>query len=665
MVHPVKPNVTVLEWHRPSVPTRLRCGFLLASLVAVSFLVLFFSNSADILYLSNEPPSPSWVYRNYEAFEADDTFTIKTQGCAIPGLRPFDEHIKKFIEQPKHKHCPKSNVSLLNNNETHIWIKTEHLQNYGLPSDSNISCCYKSFYRPLSIPDISSMDVDNRVKYLDCIEFSDYIEVLNEFVKVTCRSDDNNILHEQFFLFAPKKPYLSYADDSVEVPINQTSYNVIVMGVDAISRLNFYRTMPKTLAYLKKKDAIELFGYNKVGDNTFPNLTPMLLGLKDTDLKRICLPNSRATFDNCPFIWDLYKDAGYYTALGEDSASLGTFNFEKFGFSGTPTDYYIHTFMYEAERYAGNNRDFNSYICMGNKYFYKVLLDYIENLSSTLFSSKLFGFFWEVTMSHDYLNYPMIMDDSYLAFFKKLDETKYLENTIIIFLSDHGIRWGEIRFTKQGRLEERLPLAFILLPPNFREQYPLAYKNIKTNRRRLTTPFDVYATLKDVVNLNNLRDDNIKLRTSNSYGQDRSISLFLPIPSNRTCKTAGIDDHWCTCYRGKKVSSKNVEGRKAALHLVTKLNSMVRGHPRCAQLSLVDLLEATEMEVGTPGEHEVGWRELMVVVRTTPGDGIFEATLRHDSHDWSLAGSVSRLNLYGNQSHCVHNYQLKLYCYCQ
>lgn len=646
---------------RPA-PARFRYIFLLATIFGGSFLFLVINKGTDIFYIKNDITSVWYSTRPYEIFESNASFTIKTEGCTIPGLRPFDESIRKFIETPKHlKLCNASKTPLLNYNDTHIWLSPEKLN---ITANANISCCYRPFYRPLAISDISSTDIDNRVKYEDCVYFSDYIEVANEFVKVSCTNHDK-IIYEQFFLFALKKPFLSYREDSTELPANQSGYNVIVMGIDAISRLNFYRTMPKTLSYLKKKGAVELFGYNKVGDNTFPNLSPMLLGIKDTDLKRTCWPNTRATFDNCPFIWDWYKDVGYYTALGEDSASLGTFNFEKPGFSGTPTDYYIHTFMHEAELHVGNNKDFNSFICMGNKYFYQVLLDYVEDLTKTLKTSKLFGFFWEVTMSHDYLNYPVIMDDSYQKFLKKLDSSKYLDETILILLSDHGIRWGDIRFTKQGRLEERLPLVHILLPTSFRKRYSSAYNNLKLNSRRLTTPFDLYSTLSDLVNLDTIENDKIQQRTSSFYTQDRSISLFLPIPGNRTCYMAGIDDHWCTCHTGKKISTSSVEAAEAAAFLVRQLNVIVLPHVQCERLQLADLLEVTEMEVGTPGENEVGWREFMVTVRTAPGGGLFEGTLRYDSGGWSLAGTVSRLNLYGDQSRCVHDYQLKLYCYCR
>jgi len=37
-------------------------------------------------------------------------------------------------------------------------------------------------------------------------------------------------------------------------------------------------------------------------------------------------------------------------------------------------------------------------------------------------------------------------------------------------------------------------------PPSFEKTHPEAMKNLRTNVRRLTTPFDVHATLHDIAN---------------------------------------------------------------------------------------------------------------------------------------------------------------------
>jgi hypothetical protein len=115
---------------------------------------------------------------------------------------------------------------------------------------------------------------------------------------------------------------------------------------------------------------------------------------------------------------------------------------------------------------------------------------------------------------------------------------------------DHGHRFGIHRLSVQGKLEERLPLDWIVLPQwfikkNLKQAYTLAM-----NQDKLTSHFDTYATLKHL----------LQVPFSAPYQNDRTIgrSLFEPIPVDRTCQEAGIADQWCVCLRWKEIDSKNV-----------------------------------------------------------------------------------------------------------
>lgn len=625
------------------------CGFLLSIGYGTEFRA-FFNENLEVINSAHD--------------HTDKHFSIKTEGCIISALEPFSKDVKRFVKYPTEmKPCSFSNGTLLDSNDTHIWIIKSNLYIYNISEYESVNCCYNSFNRPNMITNINSKYVDDRVSYKKCQSFNDSIKATDEFVQVTCGYFDEDI-YEDYFVFTPKKTVSSPSKDNINYwPKNSVDYNVIIMGIDAVSRMNFHRTMPKTLEYLRQKGAIELLGYNKVGDNTFPNIMPLLLGVSENELRRTCLPTSRSAFDNCPFVWQWFKDRGYYTALGEDSAKLGTFNYLKVGFTGTPTDYYLYTFMHESEKHIGNNKDFNSYLCMGDRYYYRVLLNYIQRLTTTLDSEKLFGFFWEVTMSHDYLNYPMAMDEHYAEFFDNIELSGYMNKTVLILMSDHGIRWGKIRSTKQGRLEERLPFVFIYFPPSFRINYESAYNNIKSNANRLTTPFDLHEMLIDLGEMK-VDDRTISTRMKTSYAKNRAISLFLPVPGNRTCEAAGIAEHWCTCQKGRKLRTDRKDTSQASAHLLKHINSMIRDLTQCAPLTLAEVIEATEMNVSGLEDVEKSWREILLVVRVSPSNAIFEATLRKDE-EWTVTGSVSRLNLYGDQSRCVDNYQLKLYCYCK
>lgn len=74
-----------------------------------------------------------------------------------------------------------------------------------------------------------------------------------------------------------------------------------------------------------------------------------------------------------------------------------------------------------------------------------------------------------------------------------------MRNTAVIFMSDHGMRWGSFRQTYQGRLEDSLPFIFFLFPDWWKQQHPQAWDNLNTNARSLTSPFDLHETLKDIL----------------------------------------------------------------------------------------------------------------------------------------------------------------------
>lgn len=54
---------------------------------------------------------------------------------------------------------------------------------------------------------------------------------------------------------------------------------VAVLGIDSISRLNFMRQMVNSYHFITEEmDGDVMHGFTKVGENTFPNVIPMLTG---------------------------------------------------------------------------------------------------------------------------------------------------------------------------------------------------------------------------------------------------------------------------------------------------------------------------------------------------------------------------------------------------
>jgi hypothetical protein len=221
-------------------------------------------------------------------------------------------------------------------------------------------------------------------------------------------------------------------------------------------------------------------------------------------------------------------------------------------------------------------------------------------------------------------------------------------------------------------IEERQPFLYVIAPEWFQQKYPLAMKNLRRNKRFLTTPFDLHATLEDLANPSKcLTDSAIRVRARQLIDDPplpRGISLFLPIPSSRTCDQASIEAHWCTCHERRPLSSTDARAQVAAHFIVESINDIIKSFPQCHKL---DLNSITEANLGISNSFIFSKSQtnyiydMTVRIETKPGLGHFEATVRINSHnETSLTGIISRTNLYGNQSSCIDDFEKKLYCYC-
>lgn len=569
-------------------------------------------------------------------------YTIRTEGCSIAGMSEVSENIKQIVAAPLGIRKCSPAEPLVTSNASHIQVQREAFDLYNIFNEDTFYCCYKFFSAPENL---------GNIVYSDCKEFLTVIEVEHEFVNIDCFYSDR-VIYSDFFLFKYHGGITPDASHSRE------SYNILILGLESMSRLNFHRTMPLTSEFLKQRGVVELLGYSKVGDNSYPNLFPVLTGHSFKNVRQKCIRDIVFNLDKCTnaFIWDKFKEIGYHTALGSDSLAglLGQYEHR---LPRIPTDFYLQPFILETRKLF-KNQFYDYHACMGSKYYYKVLLEYIYGLTQHLKLNRLFGMFWEESISHEDLNNPHIMDETYVNFLTDLDQDNYLNETILILLSDHGMRWGDIVQTDQGRLEGLLPLLGILFPEEFKRRYKLAFENIQRNVHRLSTPYDIHETLLDLLNLNSLEDIMIRKRINTSITSINKSSLFLPISASRNCSSVAIAEHWCPCHRGRKIKVGNKVKSTAAHKLVEQINKLLNDYPQCRQLTLGHIYDVYLVE------SNAQWRIYTVMVKTRPGGGIFDGTLIYSRSHWVISGTVSRLNLYQNQSHCVTSDSVKMYCYC-
>ena len=76
-----------------------------------------------------------------------------------------------------------------------------------------------------------------------------------------------------------------------------------------------------------------------------------------------------------------------------------------------------------------------------------------------------------------------------------------LDNSVLILLSDHGLRFGSFAGTAVGDMENNLPFLYFAFPTWFHEKFSHLVANVERNSVRLVTPYDVRKTLQHLLHL--------------------------------------------------------------------------------------------------------------------------------------------------------------------
>ncbi|KAJ8960982.1 hypothetical protein NQ318_020286 [Aromia moschata] len=443
------------------------------------------------------------------------------------------------------------------------------------------------------------------------------------------------------------------------LPRNALKMNVLMFGFDSLSRNAFIRKLPRSYEYL-----------TKILNGTV---------LQGTELE---LPDTRKRIKNTkyvnsyPFIWDDYRDAGYVTAFFEDVPELGTFTYRLNGFDEPPTDHYMRPYYLAS---LGERHKWPKY-CTGDIPRHKLMLNAIKDFF-TVYKEKpkfLFGFHGE--LSHDDYNLVGIADDDVMEFLVELNLSGALNNTILIVMADHGHRFAHVRNTIQGKQEERLPFFSFTFPKWFQEKHSKIYNNFLNNQDKLVTPFDIHATLKSVLDLENTDVADISRR---------SVSLFSRIPAERSCAHAYIEPHWCACLDWQQISAAEPIVERLGETFVTTLNNYTNNYRKlCEVLSISRIEWVTKMSpnqnllrfnknadldgfvADLTANMKLRYDTYQIKVMLKPGNSLFEASITHDLDADKLQmklSDVSRINMYGNQARCVEKGlpQLRKYCFCK
>lgn len=302
------------------------------------------------------------------------------------------------------------------------------------------------------------------------------------------------------------------------------------------------------------------------------------------------------------------------------------------------------------------------------------------------------------------------------------------DNTIIIFMSDHGYRFGSFRETFLGFYEESLPFFFFRLPPSLKARYPGWYSNLKRNSRQLTSPLDLHSTLthilydaknkienpsinsstnstsipdsshdgselivKDIdnndepLNLSSTFYYTVGVAADNTTTTDISIyseptspkfrarySFFEYIPGNRSCESSSIPQRYCMCGVTPVVSRSSTLSSHLGDIVISHINYLLQSvinSGDCATLKFTKFLYGREVghgEVWNNFHQFINYKDYLVALEAGPSKAHFESKIRILQNSTArILGDITRINSYKGQSDCVSDFKLKPYCFCK
>ena len=158
---------------------------------------------------------------------------------------------------------------------------------------------------------------------------------------------------------------------------------------------------------------------------------------------------------------------GYATYYNEDEVFNGAITTRLKGFCKPPIDHYLLPIWYAAlEKLTSMYQKLISgvsYIkghCLGSQAIYNVSLNSIKSFLNAYPKKLKFGFHMNSDFCHhEDFNFISLVEDELLNFLKHFKERGFFNDTILILFGDHGLRYGFVRETILGRMEEKTAIS--------------------------------------------------------------------------------------------------------------------------------------------------------------------------------------------------------------
>lgn len=419
--------------------------------------------------------------------------------------------------------------------------------NYGFPITTNYSWRDESKY------DVFATII--RSRYID-LENKKYMENLNphQVPEVTLHFDKQTELGKIRMIMKRNEDLVKERRENIKKEKQPPLVNnVLVVYVDSISRPHFMRKMKRTANWIEKymKEmqgsssnqphlAYQFMKYHAFKYFTPPNVNPMFYG-------------QSMFHKNGTNIIRHFKERGFIIGQSNNICSRELYDLEDGYIEDMDWESYDHeniALMCDPNFYSPKD-PYTPYMgpysirkrCLYGKNTFEYVLEYGELFWKTYINERKFlrvAFQDAHEGTGEVVRY---LDEQLEQFLTNFEKNGWLNDTAIIFVSDHGnnmIGFYSIFNCEDFFIEKTLASLFLLTPNN--DKMKLYYDNLMHNSQVMVTPYDIYNTMLNFLNID----------SKNKFYSIRGNSLLEEINGKeRDCKKYSIDleEIWCRCKR--------------------------------------------------------------------------------------------------------------------
>ncbi|EGT54935.1 hypothetical protein CAEBREN_20635 [Caenorhabditis brenneri] len=487
-----------------------------------------------------------------------------------------------------------------------------------------------------------------------------------EFLEVVCWENGTEVygwIHTQ--LVPKPRPTITPSVSSEKKP------NVYVFSIDSMGTGMAKRSLPKFLEYFRKEyNGVEFPFVNKVGENTKPNAIPLYFGKSIENARKVTWKELKAdwnfteyceTFlDNYTSIFNDFERDGFMTMSLEDwmPTMVDAWPTCK-GFQFAPSHHTFRPFASTMEAYGTHitKQHLKGKFCREKHH---AVLEYLEQSFEPYKDRPVFAWTWLINIAHNHVDGVARIDQLLVDYFQRNKEK--FENSFVLFVSDHGFRFGGHLGSELGRFERDNPYLNIAIPKYYRHKKFGILDTLKTNSLKLQTHFDTRATLLDILKYQ--PGAKFMDRDPISIPNEKGNSLIRRQPGfPRTCATLPIPRQYCIC----QVEKFQILNDTLKFHLGQKLLDHVHDLLDKSNYTSIcreyKLQEVILLEFG----YTKAWNTYNIEVKTASSSPAhFQTMMTYDgNNDSANFEKVVRLDSYGKTPDCTAPIRHDPLCYCK